>query len=69
MYTPTLKMLKVEEVGAYAIQIQWSDGHGSGIYSFDHWRKICQCPECKLFYPCRLKNLFHACLGSGRLRS
>ncbi len=48
MFTPTLKMLKVEEVGAYAIQIQWSDGHGSGIYSFDHLRKICGCPECKV---------------------
>ena len=47
MYTPTLKMLKVEEVGAYAIQIQWSDGHGSGIYSFDHLRRICNCDQCK----------------------
>ena len=47
MFTPTLKMLKVEEVGAYAIQIQWSDGHGSGIYSFDHLRRICACPECQ----------------------
>jgi DUF971 family protein len=46
MYTPTLKMLRVEEVGAYAIRIDWSDGHGSGIYSFDHLRRICRCPEC-----------------------
>lgn len=51
MYAPTLKMLKVEEVGAYAIQIQWSDGHGSGIYSFDHLRRICACPECKAAVP------------------
>lgn len=48
MYTPTLKMLKVEEVGAYAIQIQWSDKHSSGIYSFDHLRHICNCEECKV---------------------
>ena len=47
MFTPTLKMLRVEEVGAYAIQIQWSDGHGSGIYSFDYLRKICSCAECR----------------------
>ena len=47
MFTPTLKMLKVEAVGAYAIQIQWSDGHGSGIYSFDHLRNLCRCPECR----------------------
>ena len=46
MFQPTLKMLTVEEVGHYAIRIQWSDGHGSGIYSFDHLRKICPCSEC-----------------------
>ena len=29
------------------IQIDWSDGHNTGIYSFDHLRKICACVECK----------------------
>ena len=38
MYKPALKMLNVEEVGHYAIRIEWSDGHSSGIYSFDHLR-------------------------------
>jgi DUF971 family protein len=47
MYTPTLKMRNVEAVGHYAIQIDWSDGHSSGIYSFDHLRKICECAQCK----------------------
>jgi DUF971 family protein len=47
MYQPVLKMLNVEEVGHYAIRIAWSDGHGSGIYSFDHLRKICPCAACK----------------------
>ena len=47
MYTPKVRMVKVEEIGSYAIQIQWSDGHGSGIYSFDHLRKICRCGECR----------------------
>jgi DUF971 family protein len=46
MYQPTLKMLSVEEVGHYAIRIQWSDGHSTGIYSFDHLRSICPCPKC-----------------------
>ena len=46
MYTPTLKMLNVEPVGGYAIRIDWSDGHGSGIYSFDYRRSICSCVEC-----------------------
>ncbi len=47
MFQPALKMLHVEEVGHYAIRIEWSDGHNTGIYSFDHLRKICSCQECK----------------------
>ena len=46
MFKPALKMLNAEPVGAYAIRIHWSDGHNSGIYSFDHLRAICPCPEC-----------------------
>ena len=46
MYKPVLKMLNVEAVEAYAIRIDWSDGHNTGIYSFDHLRKICPCVEC-----------------------
>jgi|ERR1700743_2476721 DUF971 family protein len=47
MYKPKLRMNSVEAVGSYAVRIQWNDGHGSGIYSFDHLRKICPCGECK----------------------
>lgn len=47
MYTPKLRMLNIEEVGAYAIRIDWSDGHNTGIYSFDHLRTICPCAECQ----------------------
>ncbi len=46
MYKPALKMLKVEPVGNYAIRINWSDGHNTGIYSWEHLRRICPCPEC-----------------------
>jgi DUF971 family protein len=28
-------------VGGYAIRIDWSDQHGSGIYSFTYLREIC----------------------------
>jgi len=28
-------------VGNYAIRIDWSDDHGSGIYSFQYLREIC----------------------------
>jgi DUF971 family protein len=47
MYKPALKMVKVEPMGNYAVQIHWSDGHSSGIYSWDYLRKICPCEECK----------------------
>lgn len=47
MYKPVLKMMKVEPVGAYALRIEWSDGHNSGIYSYDHLRELCPCEECK----------------------
>jgi DUF971 family protein len=46
MYKPVLKMLNVEPVGNYAIRIAWSDGHGTGIYSWEHFRRICPCSEC-----------------------
>ena len=47
MYEPVLKMLNVEPMGHYAIRIDWSDGHNTGIYSYDYLRKICPCEECK----------------------
>lgn len=33
-------------VGNYAVQIEFSDGHSTGIYSFDHLREICPCESC-----------------------
>ena len=47
MYKPVLKMLHVEPMGHYAIRIDWSDGHSTGIYSYDYLRKICPCQQCK----------------------
>ena len=32
--------LRIESVGRYAIQIEWSDGHGSGIYPFQRLRAL-----------------------------
>ena len=47
MYKPAPKMDHVEPVGNYAIRIHWNDGHNSGIYSYDHLRRICPCEACK----------------------
>ena len=33
-------------VGGYAVSIQWSDGHATGIYTFANLRKWCPCAEC-----------------------
>ncbi len=39
--------LKINLVGHYAVNIDWSDGHHTGIYSFDMLRKLCPCAECR----------------------
>ena len=46
LYQAALKMNSVEPVGHYAVRILWNDGHGTGIYSYEHFRKICPCAEC-----------------------
>lgn len=37
----------MELVGNYAVQITWSDGHATGIYTYDNLRALCPCPACK----------------------
>jgi DUF971 family protein len=32
---------RVAPVGNYAVQIFWSDGHSSGIYTWDSLRRLC----------------------------
>ena len=33
-------------IGQYAIAIDWSDGHSTGIYNFRDLRARCPCPAC-----------------------
>jgi DUF971 family protein len=40
-YANPLSALSAELVGNYALKIEWSDNHGSGIYSFAYLREIC----------------------------
>jgi DUF971 family protein len=35
-YAGNISATKAEMVGNYALRIEWSDGHASGIYSFEH---------------------------------
>lgn len=37
---------QIRAVGRYAIQIDWSDGHESGIYPFRRLRALCPCGGC-----------------------
>ncbi len=34
-------------VGAYGLQVQWSDGHGTGIYTFERLLSSCPCDACR----------------------
>ena len=38
--------LRIGTVGRYAVHIAFSDGHASGIYSFEKLRALCPCGEC-----------------------
>jgi DUF971 family protein len=33
-------------VGNYALHFSFSDGHTTGIYSFEYLRRICPCEDC-----------------------
>lgn len=46
MYKPKVKARAAKTLGNYALQIEFTDGHSTGIYSYDHLRTICPCEEC-----------------------
>ena len=33
----------IEPMGRYGIRIRWSDGHDTGIYTYDRLRALCPC--------------------------
>ena len=39
-----IRPLEVRGVGNYAVQITWSDGHSTGIYSWTTLRSACRLP-------------------------
>jgi DUF971 family protein len=46
MYKPKVTARAAKPVGNYALQIEFTDGHSTGIYSYEHLRTICPCGEC-----------------------
>lgn len=41
-----VRPLELALVGAYGLRIRWSDGHSTGIYTFERLRRTCPCPRC-----------------------
>jgi DUF971 family protein len=46
MFKPKARAQAATTVGNYAIQITFTDGHATGIFSYDHLRSICPCADC-----------------------
>ncbi len=38
------ELLKFEQVGGYALQLFWGDGHSTGIYSYTYLQKLYELP-------------------------
>ena len=46
MFKAKLRAQAAKTVGNYALQIDFNDGHSTGIYSYDYLRTICPCAAC-----------------------
>ncbi len=44
---PASRMVKIEAVGAYALTIEWEDGHHDGIFTWGYLRALCPCEACR----------------------
>jgi DUF971 family protein len=42
-----LYAVQIGVVGRYAVSVQWSDGHDTGIYSYETLRALCPCGACR----------------------
>ena len=36
----SFQLVRLAQVGGYAVQPQWADGHSTGLYSFDYLRSL-----------------------------
>jgi DUF971 family protein len=43
---PGIHPVALELVGAYGLRVRWSDGHGTGIYTFEQLLRLCSCERC-----------------------
>jgi DUF971 family protein len=42
-----IRPVRLSPVGQYALHIEWSDGHTTGIYPFELLRSLCPCEVCR----------------------
>lgn len=47
IYQEPARAVQAEPVGNYAVRFAFSDGHSTGIYSFEYFREICPCADCQ----------------------
>jgi len=41
-----VKAKNIQVMGNYALHFDWSDGHNTGIYTYDFLREVCACDDC-----------------------
>jgi DUF971 family protein len=41
-----IRPVSVALVGAYGLRVDWSDGHSTGIYTFERLLQSCPCERC-----------------------
>jgi len=39
---PEIQIDEMQLVGNYAVKMKWSDGHDTGIYTWEHLRRLCE---------------------------
>lgn len=44
---PATRLKNIENIGSYAITIEWEDGHHFGIYDWHYLRALCPCSICR----------------------
>ena len=37
-------LIQLQQIGGYALQLSWADGHQTGFYSFAYLRKLAELP-------------------------
>jgi DUF971 family protein len=40
------ELANLSVVGRYALNLEWADGHQTGIYTYRYLRELCPCAQC-----------------------